>query len=152
MNRTKRKINFKVHRDYIKREAQHFKDHKKGLPEWIKNSDDSYTRHEDLKNKDIKNAKIILNLGKKQVACLDFGGTEFKKIEKHLFYWGDPKAATHGEELKKKIVSGGHGNGGKYYALAEFKKCKIINYYKGKLSVFTIEDDQDSVEIEESNN
>ena len=81
MNKNKRKLDFKVHRDYIKREAQHFNDHKKGLPEWIKNSDDSYTRHEDIKNENIEDAKIILNLGKKQVACLDFGGTEFKKIE-----------------------------------------------------------------------
>jgi len=149
MNRKSRKIDFKVHRDYIKREAQHFKDHKKGLPEWIKNSDDSYTRQEDKEGKDLEKAKILLNLDKKQIVCLDFGGTEFKKIEKHLFYWGDPKAATQGEELKKKMVSGGHGNGGKYYALAEFEKCKIINYYKGKLSVFVIEEDQDYIEIED---
>jgi len=148
MNRQSRKIEFKVHRDYIKREAQHFKDHKKGLPEWIKNSDDSYTRHEDKENKDLENAKIILNLDKKQIVCLDFGGTELKKIEKHLFYWGDPKAATQGADLKKKIVSGGHGNGGKYYALAEFKKCKIINYYEGRLSVFVIEDEEDYIEVE----
>ena len=52
---------------------------------------------------------------------------------------GRSKAATQGADLKKKIVSGGHGNGGKYYALAEFKKCKIINYYEGRLSVFVID-------------
>ena len=148
MNRKHKKIKFRVHRDYIKREAQHFKDHKKGLPEWIKNSDDSYTRHEDSENKDLENAKIILNLDEKHISCLDFGGGDFNKIEQHLFYWGDPKAATYGEELKKKIVSGGHGNGGKYYALSQFKTCKIINYYKGKLSVFVIEDDSDYIEIE----
>lgn len=149
MNKKQRKLDFKVHRDYIRRESQHFRDHKKGIPEWIKNSDDSYTRHEDHESKDLEEAKIILNLDKKEVVCLDFGGTEFKKIEEHLFYWGDPKAATQGKELMNKIVSGGHGNGGKYYALSQFKKCKIINYYKGKLSVFEIKEDFDYVKIED---
>jgi hypothetical protein len=148
MNKKRKKIKFRVHRDYIKREAQNFRDHKKGIPEWIKNSDDSYTRKEDSLGKDFEKADIIINLDKNHISCLDLGGGEFKKIEKNLFNWGDPTAATQGEELKNKIVSGGHGNGGKYYALSQFEKCKIINYYEGKLSVFVIEDEGDYIEIE----
>ena len=148
MNRKKEQITFRVARDYIaEREAENFRDHKKGLPEWIKNSDDSYTRHEEKSGKDLENAKIILNLDKKQIACLDFGGAKFKAIHEHLFYYGSSKAATHGKELKRKMVSGGHGNGGKYYALSQFKLCKIINYYQGKLSVFVITKKEDYIEI-----
>lgn len=148
MNRNKESIPFRVARDYIaEREAENFRDHKKGLPEWIKNSDDSYTRHEEKDGKDLENAKILLNLDKKQIICLDFGGANFQDIHEHLFFYGSSKAATQGKELTRKMVSGGHGNGGKYYALSQFKMCKIINYYQGKLSVFVITKKEDYVEI-----
>ena len=131
----------KIHHQVLLMGAQYFRDHKKGIPEWLKNSDDSYTRHEDSKDEDLAGAPIILNFSKKEVACLDFGGSNHKKFIEYLPHWWNPDSATHGEELRKKMVSGGHGNGGKYYALSQFEKCEVINYYDGKLTILTINKD-----------
>ena len=144
-----KKLNQRVHRQLLLREAQHFRDHKKGLPEWLKNSDDSYTRYEDSEEKDLSGAPILINFSKKEIICLDFGGADHKKVLEHLPYWGSPDAATQGEKLKNKMVSGGHGNGGKYYALAQFKECKIINYYDKKLTILTIKEDGEYIDIQE---
>ncbi len=145
-----RKLPQKVHRDYLLRESQHFKEHKKGIPEWLKNSDDSYSRHEEFDNYSFSALPIILDFEKDSVICLDFGGTEAKQMIEHVPYYGDPKAATHGKDMKIKSVGGGHGNGGKYYALAQFDNCKIINYYKGKLTIMSINKDGEFVELEDS--
>ena len=135
------RLNQKIHHQVLLMGAQYFRDHKKGIPEWLKNSDDSYTRHEDSEEKDLTGAPIILNFSKKEIMCLDFGGSNHKKFIEYLPHWWSPDSATHGEKLKNKMVSGGHGNGGKYYALSQFEECKVINYYEGKLTILTINKD-----------
>lgn len=142
-------ISMKVHRGYILKEAQHFKDHKKGVPEWLKNSDDSYIRQEDSGEVNSSDSSILLNFGRKEVMCLDFGGVEHGKLIEHLPYYGSPDAATHGEKSKNGKVSGGHGNGGKYYALSQFEKCEVINYYDKKLTILTLSEDKDYINIQE---
>lgn len=137
------KLEQRVHRQYLLREAEHFKEHKLGIPEWLKNSDDSYTRHEDKDSK-FPQLPIIINFGRNEVMCLDFGGAEGDKIIEHVPYYGSPDAASQGKKLKKE-VSGGHGNGGKYYGLAQFKECQVINYYNGKLTMLTLKKDGDYV-------
>ena len=37
---------FRAHRDMIVRMSKQFQDHKKGIPEWLKNANDSYFRYE----------------------------------------------------------------------------------------------------------
>ena len=70
----------RVHRHYLIKEAEHFRDHKKGLPEWLKNSDDSYTRHEEFNKKDFSDLPILINIDKKDIFCLDFGGANAKDM------------------------------------------------------------------------
>lgn len=144
-----RKLPQKVHRDYLIRESQHFKDHKKGIPEWLKNSDDSYSRHEEFDGKDFSKLPIILDFEKDSVLCLDFGGAKAKDMIENVPYYGDPKAATLGKEMKIKSVGGGHGNGGKYYGIAQFNNCKIIDYYEGRLTIMSINKDGDFVDLED---
>lgn len=138
----------RVHRNYLLMEAEHFRDHKKGIPEWIKNSDDSYTRHEEINNTNFADVPILINFSKKSVTCLDFGGANSKDMIQHIPFYGSPEAATQGRKLLSNKVSGGHGNGGKYYALSQFKECKIISYYKGRLTVLRINQAGDYVDIE----
>ena len=144
-----RKLPHRVHRNQTLRNAEHFYDHKKGIPEWLKNSDDSYTRHEDESGTDLVDSIIILNFSKKEICCLDFGGSRAEKIIEYLPYYGSPDAATQGQQLKNKSVSGGHGSGGKYYALSQFEECKIINYYLGKLTVLRINKEGEYVDRED---
>ena len=144
-----KKLSQRVAREYLIREAKSFMEHKKGIPEWIKNSDDSYTRFEDNdSSKDFSSLPIVINLNKEEVACLDFGGADGKTIIKFLPVYGTSKAATLGRVLKNKEVSGGHGNGGKYYAIAQFKDCKISSYYKGKFTMLSINETGDYVDYE----
>src|SRR3989344_4616275 len=133
------KLPQKVHRAYLLREAEHFREHKKGIPEWIKNSDDSYVRHEEFNKTSFKNIPILINITKDTISSLDFGGANSKDIIEHLPFYGSPDAATQGKNLITKAVSGGHGNGGKYYALSQFKECLIINYYQGKLTILKLD-------------
>ncbi|MEK6861317.1 MAG: hypothetical protein AABY07_05075, partial [Nanoarchaeota archaeon] len=139
----------RVHRQYLIREAEHFRDHKKGLPEWLKNSDDSYTRHEEFNKSDFSNLPILLNFSKKEVICLDFGGANAKDMIEHIPYYGSPEAATQGKKMANKMVSGGHGNGGKYYALSQFKECQVISFYNGKITILGLNKDGDYVDKEE---
>ncbi|MGC8621860.1 MAG: hypothetical protein ACP5U0_08115 [Caldisphaera sp.] len=144
------KLEQRVHRQYLLREAEQFREHRKGIPEWLKNADDSYVRHEDTENVDYSKLPIILNFGKNEVMCLDFGGAEGKDIIENLPYYGSPDAATQGKKLKRE-VSGGHGNGGKFYGLAQFEECQVIDYYEGKLTMLTLKKDGDYVNFNDKN-
>src|SRR3989344_6228523 len=93
-----KKILQRVHRDYLLREAEHFRDHKKGIPEWIKNSDDSYTRHEESNKIDFSTLPMFININTKAIVCLDFGGAAASDMIKHIPYYGSPAAATHGKK------------------------------------------------------
>ncbi|MBU4086713.1 MAG: hypothetical protein KKB21_04010 [Nanoarchaeota archaeon] len=50
----------RVHRVYLLREAEHFREHKKGVPEWLKNSDDSYVRHEEFDKANFSEIPILI--------------------------------------------------------------------------------------------
>lgn len=141
------KLPQKVHRQYLLKEAEHFRDHKKGIPEWIKNSDDSYARHEENKKIDTSDLPIIINLNKDEIVCLDFGGADGEDIEEHIPFYGSPDAASHGKKELVFKVSGGHGNGGKYYALSQFQDCEIISYYNRKLTILRINKTGDYMDV-----
>lgn len=143
---TGQKLTQKVHRQYLLREAEHFRDHKIGIPEWIKNSDDSYVRHEECGD-DFSNLPIIVNFNRDEIFCIDFGGADGKDVIEHVPYYGSPVAASHGKKLKRD-VSGGHGNGGKFYGLAQFNECQVINYYNKKLTIITLKEEADYVNFE----
>jgi hypothetical protein len=142
-----KKLEMRVHRQYILKEAEHFRDHKKGVPEWIKNSDDSYVRHEDIEGSNYSRLPIILNFSKNEILCLDFGGSDGNDVLAHVPYYGSPYAAKQGKNLKRE-VSGGHGNGGKYYGLSQFDECQVINYFEGKLTMLTLKREADEVNYE----
>lgn len=149
MRNKPRLLQQRVHRDYLLREAEHFRDHKKGIPEWLKNSDDSYIRHEEYSKTNFSDIPILLNFNKKEISCLDFGGADSKDMIEHIPFYGSPEASTQGRKLLNKKVSGGHGNGGKYYALSQFKECMVVSYFNGKLTTLRLNKGGDFVDNEE---
>jgi len=141
MNLESVKLPFRAHRDMIVRMSKQFFDHKKGIPEWLKNSNDSYYRHEE-DGMNCSELPIIVNFSKESISCLDFGGVDGEVIKNYGLNYGDPTAAHQGSNNIAN-VEGGHGNGGKYYALSQFDSCELIMYYKGMFSKFIITNEAD---------
>lgn len=111
--------------------------HEKGLPEWIKNSVDAYIRRDPPVADDEQYVVFNFRDGRKGeppiFECLDFCGMNSKDIDKALKRWGDPKAASRGQN---KRVFGGHGNGGKFYMRQMFERSYFMTYQNGKLNIF----------------
>ncbi len=49
------------------------------------------------------------------IAVIDFGGTTLENITEFFLHWGDTKAAALGKVGSDIALTGGHGNGGKFY-------------------------------------
>lgn len=111
--------------------------HEKGLPEWIKNSVDAYIRRDPPVSDDQQYVVFNFQDGRKGqppiFECIDFCGMTSEEIDKALKRWGDPKAASRGQN---KRVFGGHGNGGKFYMRQMFSHSHFISYRNGKLNIF----------------
>jgi hypothetical protein len=111
--------------------------HEKGLPEWIKNSADAYIRRDPPVPDEEQFIFFNFIDGKKNAPsvfeCIDFCGMASDEIDKALKRWGDPKAASRGQN---KRVFGGHGNGGKFYMRQMFDHSYFVTYLKGKLNIF----------------
>jgi hypothetical protein len=100
-----------------------FRSHEDGLPEWIKNSSDMYTRRDAGPGENA--IAVLLQDGGKNasamIGCLDFGGMTTADIEERFRHWADPDAAGDG------AVEGGHGNGGKCYMTQMFDAYAYIH-------------------------
>ena len=110
-----------------------FQSHENGIPEWVKNSADAYSRE------GISQAERIIILffshfskhGKSSISCLDFVGMSCDDIEIYFRLWADPNAAKAGNETSD--VQGGHGNGGKCYMTQMFDNYSQLHTVKNGL-------------------
>lgn len=110
-----------------------FKDHVKGLAEWLKNSADAYFRKGTpsdehyvvfrFTDEGVKNPSI---------ECIDFVGMDKSNIDKAK-RWGDPTTSKLGKDVQ---TYGGHGNGGKFYMRQGFSEARFITYKNSLLNVF----------------
>ncbi|MCL4273438.1 MAG: hypothetical protein KJZ77_06160 [Anaerolineales bacterium] len=148
-SRNSRAIETKIHPDFLDTIGKSFKfKHGKGVAEWLKNSLDQYLRL--LKTKDefrTGNWPVFLNLidGNGQskgpnLAVIDFGGTTKHEIDKFFLYWGDTSAATHGRTIKEVALTGGHGNGGKFYMREMWREgARFLTWKKGKATSLIVQ-------------
>ena len=111
---------FRAHRDMIVRMSKQFQDHKKGVPEWLKNANDSYFRCEQ-KGKNCAEFPIILNFSKKEVYCLDFGGADGEVIKEYGIGPAAVRSIAGTTTLHKKLESD----------LASFKKVEAVVTFQG---------------------
>jgi hypothetical protein len=122
--------------------------HGGGIAEWLKNSLDNYLRRSYL-GEETRNGNwpVLINLidGKNQstgpnLAVIDFGGATLKDIEQFLLYWGDRTAATHGNKTGGALVTGGHGNGGKFYMRQMWRRgARFLTWQRGRASSLVVE-------------
>jgi hypothetical protein len=124
---------YDVDEAFAKLAAREFADPKNGVPEWVKNANDAYIRAKRPKG----NRPITLVYSPKAsdykgpvLACLDIVGMTAEDLST-LKRWGDPTAAGSATG-----IAGGHGNGGKSYAIAGFSGPTI--YYTVKNSLANI--------------
>lgn len=148
-NKTGRAIQTKIHPDFLDTIGKSFKfKHGKGIAEWLKNSLDQYLRL--LKSGEetlTGNWPVFIYLidGANQskgpnLAVIDFGGTTYHTIEKFFLYWGDTSAATYGKTIKDVALTGGHGNGGKFYMREMWRDgARFLTWKKGKATSLIVQ-------------
>ena len=121
---------FDVDPNQIIVDARNFTSWRNGLPEWIKNSSDAYERA----MRPVADRVIVVLFAPATakrdsvLACLDFVGMTSDDLISKLARYGDPEAAGIGTR-----VVGGHGNGGKLFAVGGFKKGAVWRTVKDGL-------------------
>jgi hypothetical protein len=74
------------------------------------------------------------------LAVIDFGGTTYQAIDKFFLYWGDTSAATHGKSMKDVALTGGHGNGGKFYMREMWRDgARFLTWKNGRTTSLVVQ-------------
>jgi len=146
---TRRPIQTRISPDILDTIGASFRfSHGKGIAEWMKNSLDNYLR---LRDKGIESLPgswpILLSLIDGQrgdhgpnLAVIDFGGTTFQVIADFFLHWGDRSAAMHGASTRNISVTGGHGNGGKFYMREMWLQgARLLTWRDGKATSVVVE-------------
>jgi hypothetical protein len=122
--------------------------HGGGVAEWLKNSLDNYLRLRELgKETRSGNWPVLISLidsgGEStgpSLAVIDFGGTSRRDIEDFFLHWGSQSAATLGSRLDGASVTGGHGNGGKFYMRQMWRNgARFLTWRDGKSTSLVVE-------------
>lgn len=152
MARRGNRIPTRISPDMLDTIGRSFKfNHGKGIAEWLKNSLDNYLRLFD-KGEEPKSGgwPVFINLidAKSQskgpnLALVDFGGTTLSDIEEFFLHWGDTTAATLGGKSKI-AVTGGHGNGGKFYMREMWRGgARFLTWKKGNATSLIVDKSDD---------
>ena len=110
-------------------DARSFANWRNGLPEWVKNSSDAYERASTPADERV----IVLifargsGQGESALACMDFVGMTHDDLTGKLARYGDPQASGTGAH-----IVGGHGNGGKLFAVGGFRGGTVWRTVKGR--------------------
>jgi hypothetical protein len=96
--------------------------HGAGIAEWLKNALDNYLRLRALGVESQPGAwPVLIDLidgppkRGPNLAVIDFGGTTLADIQEFFLHWGSRAAASLGHQIDEASLTGGHGNGGKFY-------------------------------------
>ena len=147
------RITTRISPDFLDTIGRSFKfRHGKGIAEWLKNSLDAYLRaaargHESRTG----GWPVILwlmNGGKGRtgpnLAVIDFSGASFEEVDKFFLHWGDTTASTHGGDVRTGGLTGGHGNGGKFYMREMWKNgARFLTWRNDRLSSLVVEREKD---------
>jgi hypothetical protein len=122
--------------------------HGSGIAEWLKNALDQYLRLREMGLEPrAGNWPVFLVLidGSSQsngpnLAVVDLAGTWLKHIEGFFLLWGSRSAATLGRSVDASSVTGGHGNGGKFYMREMWRSgARFLTHRDGKTSSLVVE-------------
>jgi hypothetical protein len=142
------RIPVRISPDFLDTIGRSFKfKHAKGVAEWLKNSLDQYLR---LRERGLESRSgawpvvILLQDGSTSktgpnLAVIDFGGTTLSSIDDFFLEWGSRSAATLGGTATAS-VTGGHGNGGKFYMREMWKDgARLLTWRDGKASSLIVD-------------
>lgn len=122
--------------------------HAKGIAEWLKNSLDNYLRlREQGKEPRTGNWPIFVNLidapnskSGPNLTVIDFGGASLHNIQNFFLHWGSRSAATLGGAANTAAVTGGHGNGGKFYMREMWRSgARFLTWRDGKTTSLIVD-------------
>jgi hypothetical protein len=125
--------------------------HAKGTAEWLKNSLDQYLR---LRERGAEPRQggwpVIIDLidgtsarNGPHLAVIDFGGATLSSIDRFFLEWGSRSAATHGGTATA-AVTGGHGNGGKFYMREMWRDgARLLTWRDGKATSLVVDKKED---------
>lgn len=149
MSQTKmRPIKTRISPDFLDTIGRSFKfKHGKGVAEWLKNSLDQYLRLREKKEESLAGGwpvfiQLVDGTGQTKgpnLAVIDFGGTSYKEIEEFFLHWGDTSAASHGGAVNRNTLTGGHGNGGKFYMREMWRDgARFLTWKKGRVTSLVV--------------
>jgi hypothetical protein len=122
--------------------------HAKGLAEWLKNSLDNYLRLREQGNEPrTGNWPVFVNLidapnskSGPNLSVIDFGGVSLHNIQNFFLDWGSRSAATLGGATSAAAVTGGHGNGGKFYMREMWRNgARFLTWRDGKATSLIVD-------------
>ncbi|MDQ3566043.1 MAG: hypothetical protein M3464_09685 [Chloroflexota bacterium] len=142
------RIKTEISPDFLDTIGKSFKfKHAKGIAELLKNSLDQYLRlRESEKESRNGNWPVFLclmdassNKRGPNLAVIDFGGTTLQIVESYVLNWGSRSAASHGGSSSAS-VTGGHGNGGKFYMREMWKGgARFITWRDGRATSLVVD-------------
>lgn len=122
--------------------------HGSGISEWLKNALDNYLRLRKLSLESRGGSwPVIVDLidgtstsNGPSLAVIDFGGTSLSDIEDFFLEWGSRSAAKLGGRVDVAALTGGHGNGGKFYMREMWRSgARFATYSEGRATSLVVE-------------
>ncbi len=145
-------VKTKISPDFLETIGKSFKfRHGSGVAEWLKNSLDNYLRLRELGTEPRSGAwPVLVDLidaarhGEgPNLAVIDFGGSSLQEVDDFFLDWGSRSAATHGR-FSQVALTGGHGNGGKFYMRQMWRKgARFLTLRDGKATSLVVERRED---------
>ena len=145
----KERIDTRISPDLLDTIGRSFKfRHGKGVAEWLKNSLDAYLRSV-VQGRESRPGGWpvvlwIMNGGRGKrgpnLALIDFSGASFEQLDQFFLHWGDTAAATLGGAVRPGGLTGGHGNGGKFYMREMWKDgARFLTWRDGRMSSLVVD-------------
>jgi hypothetical protein len=152
MAQASKRIQVEISPDILDTIGKTFKfKHPKGIAEWLKNSLDQYLRlvaiGQESRTGNWPVYLCLLNGATRKsgpnLALIDFGGTSYNNVKNFFLLWGSRSAASHGG-VNTAAVTGGHGNGGKFYMREMWRDgARLMTWREGKVTSLVVEKNKD---------
>ena len=121
--------------------------HAGGIAEWLKNSLDNYIRLRSAgQERRTGGWPVLIDLidgptkHGPNLAVIDFGGTSLHDVDEFFLHWGSRGAATLGHRVLDQNLTGGHGNGGKFYMRQMWRDgARFLTYRDGLVTSLVVE-------------
>ena len=144
---TARRIRTRISHDVLDQIGRDFKfNHGKGVAEWLKNSLDAYLvrRGQGLEPESGGWPVHLHLLAGPHLAVMDFAGASYADIEGFLLNWFSTTAASRGSLTSPSALTGGHGNGGKFYMRQMWRgNARFCTWFGGRASSLIVDDASD---------